>query len=644
MAEMQPDKKKDAEKEKNTATLSKISNAIKGSEKLDVEGTDLLELLSHLEGELQARDVAIAALKSEQIKRVLYGCYSGSDRPGSPFSALQRDKTTKDDANQIEDEVRSANCVAEAQIAALQNVVERQKVAAQKMVACLQESEKQRSRLVVELEDERAKHERDTAQGDDITYELEKDRIRLRQDLEVEVAEKQKLEVALKENLNTLEEEKAKQKQIVLVLLADRKKLMKLYLEEKKRSEDLAQMLQDEKTKMDTMAAGLEEESKRSLAMEAELEKHISQFGTERQQLREKLVSDERRYRDLEEALRKARADVEHFKKQLSEAHRVAMSQAAPPPPYPGPNTVASNQPLSVSPTPIASHNRAPVSQTPYANYTNYSTYGGQIPTLNSAPVTTVAGNVGGPQGGFLSQSGTVQRTVTSGSTTATRPVVSGNPVIRSQSGNITSHPAVTGAQSGTQQQAHTLKFHSTTYNTNSTAGGFGHASHPALMPAGVSVGTISHMDQESLPNTELSAYSQMGVSKPSSAHMTKPTVPLLASSTTTRKPLIDSAASTNRKPALGKGVPPPLPPNKPVVPVKKEIGKRSDGKDINLSVEGNKASSSMVAGLQGLKFGISISNTEGGNKGIKPLSDSHSVPVTAVPAKKFFNNIESKS
>ena len=66
-SEMQPVKKKDAEKEKNTATLSKISNAIKGSEKLDVEGTDLLELLSHLEGELQARDVAIAALKSEQV-------------------------------------------------------------------------------------------------------------------------------------------------------------------------------------------------------------------------------------------------------------------------------------------------------------------------------------------------------------------------------------------------------------------------------------------------------------------------------------------------------------------------------------------------------------------------------------------------
>merc|ERR1719341_1487064 len=37
---------------------------------------------------------------------------------------------------------------------------------------------------------------------------------------------------------------------------------MKLYLEEKKRSEDLAQMLGEEKAKMETMAAGLEEEER----------------------------------------------------------------------------------------------------------------------------------------------------------------------------------------------------------------------------------------------------------------------------------------------------------------------------------------------------------------------------------------------
>lgn len=89
-------------------------------------------------------------------------------------------------------------------------------------------------------------------------------------------------------------------------------------------------------------------------------------------------------------------------------------------------------------------------------------------------------------------------------------------------------------------------------------------------------------------------------------------------------------------------------------MPVKKDAGvKRPEGgKDISLSVEGggNKGGgpgSSLVSGLQGLKFGISISNsgTEPGQKGLKPgLAETHSGGVPTVPAKKFFNNIESKS
>ena len=380
---------------------------------------------------------------------MLYGCYTGSERAGSPTAALQRDLVVGEDANQTEEEVRGATSMAEAQIAALQSVVARQKVAASKMAACLRESEKQRAVMAGQLEEEKAKHEQDTAQGDDITYQLEKERIRLRQDLEVEVAEKQKLEAALKENLSSLEEEKSKQKQIVLVLLADRKKLMKLYLEEKKRSEDLAQMLGEEKAKMETMAAGLEEESKRSLAMEAELEKHLSQFGSERQQLRDKLVTDERRQRELEEALRKARVDVEHFKKQLSEAHRVAMSQVAPPPPYPT-STAA-----STSPTP---RQAGPASQPVQYSY--------------SLPASTLA-----------SQRSTTTPAVTS---LARGPGLSpSSAVSRSQSGPMGGvggqqgggHPAVVSGQQQQQQQAvqqsHTMKFHSNTYTANSTAGHF---------------------------------------------------------------------------------------------------------------------------------------------------------------------------
>ena len=490
-----------AEKEKNTVTLSKISNAIKGSEKLDVEGGDLLDLLSHLEGELQARDIAIAALRSDQIKRLLYGCYLGRARPDSPLAALQRDKTTVSDAAQVEEDVRAATSASEAQSVALQAVVEKQRVAAKKMAEFLRESERQRARLLQELEEERAKHERDTAQGDDITYELEKERIRLRQELEAAALEKVRLEAAVKEEAGRLEEEKARQKQIVLVLLSDRKKLHKLYLEEKKRSEDLAQILQEEKSKMETMAVGLEEESKRSLAMEAELEKHLAQFGSERQQLRDKLMADERRTRDLEEALRKARVDVEHFKKQLAEAHRVAMSQAAPPPPYPGGANAA-----SVSPTPLSAMNRLPPSvqqqqQPPYVtSYSNYSTYaqlaatgssvtGGPGPSNAVQPVPVLSGSVGGQQSTYQNPgqvAANVPRSVIGqgtavmasnlgrGGGTSTGP----NPVVRSMSG-VMSVPAGTSQQlqqqqpqisQPVQQGTHNIRYHPTNFN-NSTTG-----------------------------------------------------------------------------------------------------------------------------------------------------------------------------
>ena len=99
------------------------------------------------------------------------------------------------------------------------------------------------------------------------------------------------------------------------------------------------------------------------------------------------------------------------------------------------------------------------------------------------------------------------------------------------------------------------------------------------------------------------------------------------------------AVSAAARKPGLGKGVPPPVPPNKPVVPVKKDIGKqRAADKDSALSIETGKQS--MVTGLQGLKFGISIGGGADSSKGMKPLAES----VAGVPTKKFFNNIESKS
>jgi len=698
------EKAKVKDKERNNATLSKISNAIKGSEKLDVEGTDLLELLSHLEGELQARDIAIAALKSEQLKRVLYGLHrvvaNSSEKTSGdpsthlelpcPLSALQRDKFHSADANSIEESVQVSASNAEIEIVALQEVIEKQRNAASTISNCLRQSEFQRLEALKELEAERQRLHQIQSSGDDSTdgaagasnvalnYELEQERNRYKQDYEKELLEKQKLEAALKDVTANYEEEKSKQKQIVLVLLSDRKKLHKLYREEKKRSEDLAQMLQEEKGKMDTMAVGLEEESKRSLAMEAELEKHLCQFGSERQQLREKLLADERKFRDMEEALRKARLDAEHFKKQLSEAHRVAMSQASPPPPYPGAAnlliTATTSAPPTqpVSPTPLSAMNRQPVSQA-YPSAT-YSIYSGVVGSTNAA--STVNSSVGGVVGGSNNNSGypyntqsgsggypmtqgytpltaggtTIPRTTNATGSVITSRATQGNPVVRSVTGHGGSvAPAATSNDTATSSGggANQTKYHQQNYNN---AGGFGGVSHPAMMPT---TGPLSHLDQDLIPSD---IYSQIvkpvgsnNISGKSSSN----------TSTVNRKALDSSSTPTstsgviaaNRKPGLGKGVPPPVPPNKPAVgPAKKDsasgsIGKRDAKETLGLTLEAGKQS--MVTGLQGLKFGISIGGGggAGSSDGGKLKTDGSAQPSGGpLSTKKFFSNIESKS
>jgi len=72
------------------------------------------------------------------------------------------------------------------------------------------------------------------------------------------------------------------------------------YIEERKRSEDLAQILSEEKQQKDSMADGLEEETKKSLRMEAELERQTSQFEQERKLFALNLAKEEKRIRDLE--------------------------------------------------------------------------------------------------------------------------------------------------------------------------------------------------------------------------------------------------------------------------------------------------------------------------------------------------------
>ena len=143
----------------------------------------------------------------------------------------------------------------------------------------------------------------------------------------------------------TLSTERKNTKDMILVLMEDRRKMTNLYMEEVKKSNELTRLLREEKSKVRTLGVGLEEESKRSLAMEAELERHLVQINSQTDELQASRIANKvsqfqnyfcfltnslyfQKFQELEDALRKARADADHFKKQLTEAHRVAMSQA----------------------------------------------------------------------------------------------------------------------------------------------------------------------------------------------------------------------------------------------------------------------------------------------------------------------------
>ncbi|CAG0913739.1 unnamed protein product [Notodromas monacha] len=339
-----------------SAAAMKVRTAVykyllKTNNKSELSKQDLLQLLSCFEGELQARDIVIATLKMEKVKQVVKLQQQGRLSRGlgavcDPFAALQRDSPyavlkSCDHLSSVEEE----SSVYDNQLEKLEQLILQQRKAMARLTAHLKQAEKINAKVIAELEDERRKHEHDTAQGDDVTYALEKERTKLAAELDVELLSKKKLEKEFKKVKETLEEERSRQQQIVLLLVAERNKIIMKWIEERRRSEDLAQILAEEKGRVDSMAEGLEEESKKALLMEAELERMAAQCSMEQRQFRAQLEIKEKRCKDLEVELEKSRTEAENLHKQLAEAHQVAMFQAG----------VQSNQGrLHTSPRPVA--------------------------------------------------------------------------------------------------------------------------------------------------------------------------------------------------------------------------------------------------------------------------------------------------
>lgn len=222
-------------------TMKPGLSGLKAPGRTEIPHSELVKMLYYLEGELQARDVVIAALRNERVKQYISQLKTKRLQPNDPHAAIFRDKIVlsgnlisregSTQAAQAEMEVRQ---IIEQQMEQQYQMVNKQRATHLRMVNILTESLENNQRMLQELEEEKRKHEHDTAQGDDITYGLELERTKLRQELEEERAQVKKLDKDLKKLQETLDFERNRQKQIVLLLIAERKKIMMKYIEEGK--------------------------------------------------------------------------------------------------------------------------------------------------------------------------------------------------------------------------------------------------------------------------------------------------------------------------------------------------------------------------------------------------------------------------
>uniref|UniRef100_A0A4W5P0X9 CTTNBP2 N-terminal like n=1 Tax=Hucho hucho TaxID=62062 RepID=A0A4W5P0X9_9TELE len=267
---------------------------------------ELLMLFSVLEGELEARDLVIEALRAQCRDTYVekrYGKYNLSD----PFLALQRDSEAL--GGQSPGVHQASAC--SSPLAVLKQVVTHCRRMQEKMLAQLAAAESRHKRVIVDLEEERRRHAEDTAEGDDVTCILEKERERLLQQLEYERGQVRRLEKEQKKVLEQLEEERVQHKQLSSALAKECKWASQRALEEGHRLAEAGRRLEKEQGEILALRAELQKERRRALQMEARKEEWLAEFDTEKEQFRSRLKREEAQCCLLQEQVEALRRELQ---------------------------------------------------------------------------------------------------------------------------------------------------------------------------------------------------------------------------------------------------------------------------------------------------------------------------------------------